>query len=290
MREGVRILRRRLRRKVLTAVEYLRYGWGRTDRQHKFVIVSCQRNSGKYAINCLDSVYCQKYPRHLVRHIFVDDASNDGTDEYVRNWLATHSDHNVEFIRNKKRLGGTHNTLRGISLAEADDIVVELNGDDWFPDSRVLAYLNRVYAADDVWMTYNSLRLNNGPPAPWAGPIPWQVIKNNSFREQPDWISSHLHTFRKRLADHLPDGVMIDPQTGDYWECADDQALYLALLELAGEHSRHIHRITYIYNYRETSHAFQDSSRSVEIARRIRQGRRCMPLTNLDQDFETSAN
>jgi hypothetical protein len=166
-------------------------------------------------------------------------------------------------------------------LAEDDAIVMELNGDDWLPDSRVLAYFSRIFADEDVWMTYNSLRLNNGPPVPWANPIPREVIMRNSFRDQPEWTSSHLHAFRKKLFNHLPAGVMIDPETDGYWECADDQALYLALLELAGEHSRHIHRITYVYNYREASHAFQNNSRSVEIARRIRREQRCNPLGSL---------
>lgn len=286
MREGVKILLKRSRRKVLAGVECFRYGWGSVGLQNKFVVVSCQRNSGKYAIACLDSVYCQAYPRQLVRHVFIDDASDDGTADHIRDWLGTHPDHNVEFICNATRRGGTCNTLRGISRAEADDIVAEVNGDDWLPDSRVLAYLNRVYADGDVWMTYNSLRLNSGSPAPWARPFPREVIMANSFRDFPMWTSSHLHSFRKRLFDHVPAGVMIDPETGDYWECADDQALYLALLELAGQHSRHLHRITYVYNYWQASHAFQDNSRSVEVARRIRQGRRCKPLVSLNPDVK----
>jgi glycosyltransferase involved in cell wall biosynthesis len=282
MREGVGILINRMRRKALAACDFLRYGWGHKGHLHTFVVVSCQRNSREGAISCLDSVYYQEYPRHLVQHIFIDDASDDGTAELVAAWMSAHSDHNVGYIRNPESLGGTKNTLTGMSLADAEAVVVELNGDDWFPDHLVLNYLNRVYADDGVWMTYNSLRLAGGPPVPWARPFSREVIRNNAFRDQQDWTSSALHTFRKRLFDHLPDGVMIDPETGDYWECADDQALYLALLELAGEHSRHIHRITYVYNFRETSHTFKDNSRSVEIARRIRQGRRFEPLNSLD--------
>lgn len=281
MTEGVRIALLRLRRKLLAGCEYLRYGRGRVDQWNRFAIVTCQRNAGAHAIRCLDSVYAQAYPRSLARHIFIDDASDDGTAEGVRAWLSAHPGHNVELIVNPTRLGGTCNTVRGIALADEDEIVAELNGDDWLPDTKVLDYLNRVYARKDIWMTYNSLRLSSGPPASWARPVPRAVVAANAFRDQDEWTTSHLHTFRKRLYDHLPADVMIDPETGTYWECADDQALYLGLFELAGRHSLHLNRITCIYNFWESSHSYADAGKSLATAGRIRQTRRCSPLDRL---------
>lgn len=281
MREGFAILQSRLRRRLMAGFEYLRYGWGDRGPLQNYVVVSCQRNAGKYAIACLTSVYGQDHPRHKIKHVFIDDASDDGTDEQVVAWLAAHPDHNVEYMRNSDRIGGTQNTLRGIARADSTDIVVELNGDDWLPDPRVLTYLNRVYANGAVWMTYNSPRLSSGPAAPWARPVPKKVVASNTFRDQPEWTSSHLHTFRKKLFDHLPMEVMIDPDTGDYWECADDQALYLAMLELAGAHARHIYRVTCVYNYWEASHAYNDGQRSRDLAAKIRRAQRRQPLERL---------
>lgn len=270
----------RIRRKILSGLESLFYFFIRPSQQ-SFVVVSCERNVGDYALFCLDSVYSQGYDKALVKHIFIDDASDDGTHEKIVRWLSEHPDHCVEYTHRKERLGGTYNTLDGFRRAEQGAIVIELNGDDWLPDKKVFDYLSRVYADENVWMTYNTLRVHNGPPVPWARGFSQAVIEQNAFRDQAEWSASHLHTFRKGLFDHLDESIFIDPLTGDYWECADDQAIYLGMLELAGQHSRHLNRVTCIYNFWEASHSFHDNDKSVSTAERIRQMERYKPLKQL---------
>ena len=158
---------------------------------------------------------------------------------------------------------------------------MELNGDDWFPDAGIALFYNKIYADEAVWMTYNTLKLSDGPPASWSKKWPGHVIKNNSFRDQKDWTAGPLQTFRRRLFDYIDEDVFIDPETGAYWECADDQAVYLCLFELAGQHSEHISRISYVYNFNETSHAYVDKEKSIRCATRIRAGRRYQPLEAL---------
>jgi glycosyltransferase involved in cell wall biosynthesis len=245
------------------------------------MVVSCERNAGDYAIRCLESVYCQRYDRDLIKHLFIDDASDDGTHEKVLQWLDQHPDHRVEYLHREERLGGTSNTHYGFNRAEQDTVVIELNGDDWLSDDKVFDHLSRVYTDEDVWMTYNSLRMHNGPPVPWAKSFPPEVVEQNAFRDATDWPASHLHTFRKGLFDHLKEETFFDPQTGDYWECADDQAIYLGMLELAGWHSRHLNRITCVYNFWEESHSYSDNEKSVATAERIRKMARYQPLKGL---------
>jgi glycosyltransferase involved in cell wall biosynthesis len=271
----------RLKRKILAALECLRYSLKVVHSDQYFEIISCERNAGDFALKCLDSVYCQKYKRDKVTHIFIDDASDDGTHEKIVGWLEKHPDHRVQYIHNSSRKGGTSNTVDGIKMASDNAIVIELNGDDWLPDPHLLDFFCKIYSDDAIWMTYNSFRNINGPPSSNARKFPKEVIENNSFRDQEGWSASHLHTFRKRLFDHLDDGVFIDPDSGQYWECADDQALYLSMLELAGRHSRHINRITYVYNFWESSHSHKDEAGSVAIAKRIRMGKRFQPLSGL---------
>jgi len=273
--------RLRLQRKFSAFVEGFNYFFVRPDKQITFCVVSCERNAGAAAAKCLDSVYRQRYNRHLIRHIFIDDASTDNTDAIIRYWLATHPGHTVDYIRNDEWRGGTANTLHGIGLAEEGSIVVELNGDDWLSDSNVFCFLNKVYSDKDVWMTYNTFRSLDGMPALWAQKVPKQVIEQNSFRDYGEWTTSALHSFRKELFGHLLDETFIDPDTGDLWESADDQALYLSLLELSGHHSRHLYRVTYIYNFREDSHCFSGSKESESRAKRIRQSHRYNPLEKL---------
>jgi glycosyltransferase involved in cell wall biosynthesis len=260
-----------IRRKFLAILEGI-FALCTVSRQsQQFYVVSCERNAGPSALKCLDSVYRQRYSRHLIRHIFIDDASNDGTHELVLDWLRSHPDHTVAYIHQDTRQGGTANTLQGFRLAPDDAIVIELNGDDWLADNGVFPFLNRVYASTDVWMTNNTLRYDNGLPALWARPFPREVIENNGYRDLGEWISSAPHTFRKRLFNHLREDTFLDPETGDYWESADDQAIYLAMLELAGHHALHLHRVLYVYNFRESSHCFHGADLSEGRARRIRQ-------------------
>jgi glycosyltransferase involved in cell wall biosynthesis len=210
--------------------------------------------------------------------LFIDDDSDDGTHEIIQNWLTEHPNNNVEYIRNPQRLGGTANTVQGFGMAPASAIVMEVNGDDWLSDRRVAQFFNKIYTDDDVWMTYNTLRFSNGPPAPWARKWPTEVIRENAFRDSEDWTTGHLHTFRKGLFDHVDEEAFIDPATGNYWECADDQAIYLSLFELAGTHSKNINRISYVYNFNESSHAYADHEKSKACAARIRAGKRYQPI------------
>lgn len=279
--ERIYIAKIRLYRKLRAVKEWLSYVQTTPQKNMCFEIVTCERNAGNFSLKCLNSVYRQAYPSEKIRHIFIDDASDEETTDLINAWLQKHPAHRVEFIRNRTRRGGTANTLMGFRMARSGSIVMELNGDDWLADCGVLSFLNRVYADPDVWMTYNTPRYASGPPALWVGRIPDKIVTSNSFREMGGWVSSHPHTFRRELFDHIRDDTLIDPETGAFWESADDQAIYLAMLELAGSHSMHLHRTTYVYNFHEQSHVYSDGAGSEARARRIRLQPKYQPLESL---------
>ena len=259
--------------------EILRYAFAVPRKHRRFHIVTTQRNAGSDAIACLESVAGQDYPRESTLHLVIDDASDDGTAELIEQWCERHPDHPVELVRRRERLGGTFNTIDGIRRADNDSIVVELNGDDRLPDPKVLTFLNKVYRDPDVWMTYNTQRESTGV-IPFQLPPSRRVRRTRSYREHP-WSTSHLHTFRRRLFDHVPEEVMIDPETGDHWASADDVALYLWMLELAGPHARHLWRITCWYNFHEQTEFRLDRTGQLDRERRIRNHPRADPLDAL---------
>ena len=263
------------------ALEWARYGVRTPATRQRFWIVSCARNAGEAAIRCLDSVYAQKYDRSKIVHLFIDDASDDGTEPRVEEWLRARPDHSVRYRRNARRVGGTPNTVSGFREAPPGSIVVELNGDDWLPDPGVLAFFDRVYADGDVWMTYNSVRSADPSLRVRSRPVPPWIVRANRFRDYR-WVTHHLHTFRRELFGHVQEEHLIDPGTGEFWESADDQAIYLAMLELAGTRSRHIHRTTCVYNPRAALDPSRDRAGSKERERRIRRSRRYHPLQSLE--------
>jgi glycosyltransferase involved in cell wall biosynthesis len=249
--------------------EIVRYGLTRPKFHHDFYIVSCARHAGEDAVRCLASVHDQRYPRERIHHIYIDDASTDGTHERIAQWLREHPAHCVNYVHRDRRVGGTANNLDGFRRASPGAIVIELNGDDWLPDARTLDFLNRVYADPAVWMTYNTLRALDGS-IPKPVPYPRSVVAANAFRRCLRY-SSHLHSFRRELFDRVREDSLIDPRTGEYWASSDDLALYYPLLELAGRHARHLSRITYIYNYTAMAEERLDRSGQHDRARRIRE-------------------
>ncbi len=260
----------RLRRKFFLYFESARYANVSPHKDQFFWIVSCERNVGSDAIKCLESIYRQNYDKTKYVHLFIDDHSNNGTKELIEAWLEQHPDHNVRFIARTKRVGGTANTVDGFRMAPAEAIVLEVNGDDWLPDSDVLNFLNKVYDNPQVWMTYNTFMYSDGRSPEHNHPYPQCIVTKGDYRNYTKWVGQHLHTFRAPLFSHLAEETFIDPQTGEYWESADDQAIYLSLLELSGIHARHIYRTTYIYNYHESADDKLDHSGSVDRASRIR--------------------
>jgi glycosyltransferase involved in cell wall biosynthesis len=259
---------RLLRRAAGRCLEILKYSVVRPAIDRRFHLVSAQRNAGEAAIACLQSVFDQRYPRELVRHIFIDDASTDETPELIEAWLEDHPEHCVEFIRNRNRTGMLANNIEGFALAAPDDIGVELNGDDWLPDPGVLTFLNKVYADDDVWLTYNTLRRSDGTILFTVPPS--RSLKQSARYRGASWMTSHLHTFRALLYQMIPEDALVDPTTGSYWAMAQDIAVYLAMLEMAGHRARHLYRITAAYNLHESSDEIRDRGEQLELTRRIR--------------------
>ena len=248
-------------------------------KQFIYIITSVY-NSGEVICRTLQSVYDQDYPKSLYRHIVINDASIDSTDDAIRKWLANHPDHKVEYIKNKKRLGSCANNTRGFKMAKPGDLVVELNGDDWLYSDSTITFVNKVFANKKVWMTYNTSADPAGKRLSWTKKIPPEIVKNNSYREST-WLSSHLHAFRAELFSHVNEADLIDPDTKTYWQAAADHAHYMPMLELAGSHARHIYSILYVYNKNEKSIYNVNRDYQKQCADKINKLRKYQPLKKL---------
>ncbi len=248
--------------------------------RHRFQVVSAAHDAGAWIEQHLDSIHEQRYPRQLIRHVLVDDASRDDTEARVLAWLAAHPEHAVEYIRNTERQGGCANLTREFRRSPAGSIVLQVDGDDWLPDAGVFDFLNRVYQDGEVWMTYNSWQFPDGRPSVNSQPIPDAVIESGAYRDYL-WISSHLHSFRSELFKHVRDESLIDPATGQHWTSAVDMSHYFPMLELAGRHARHVRRATYVYNLHPGSLINSQRERQKACELSIRALPRYRPLADL---------
>lgn len=219
----------------------------RSRSPHTFCIVSAGHNVAKFVERHMDSIATQDYDSTRVHHVIVDDASTDGTGDIVDQRIERRGASGLRRVHNDVRRGGCANLTRAFREAPAESIVLQVDADDWLPDPRVLAYLDMLYHDPDLWMTYNSWVFPDGRASLNSDPIPRRIVERNAFRDH-SWISSHLHSFRRELFDHVEEQSLMDPETGDYWTAAVDMSHYFPMLELAGAHARHVRRITYVYN------------------------------------------
>lgn len=128
-----------------------------------------------------------------------------------------------------------------------EDIIVTLDGDDWFSDNQVLSRLLHYYSNKKIWMAFGQFVVWNGGDRfshGWTG-LPdhnWSNIRNVRF------TSTHLRTSKAFLFRKVLKSDLIGP-TGNFWEMTGDQACYFPQLEMAGkDRVYYANDINMIYN------------------------------------------
>ena len=139
-------------------------------------------NVEKWILYNIRSVKAQKHKDFEC--IFVSDQGTDNTTSIIEKEIK--GDDRFKLFINEERTGALGSTNYGIKKAcpDDEDILVVLDGDDWFPDAGTLSYLNETYEIEQCWMTYGSYVEY---PAKVRGkfnkPLPEQVIENQLYRQ-----------------------------------------------------------------------------------------------------------
>jgi len=209
----------------------------------KFNIIVPFHNCREWIGKCIDSIKKQKYKNFTC--ILIDDMTADNSASIVNDKIA--DDGRFKLITNKTRKYALANIVEAIKGAECDDedIIILLDGDDWFASSRTLGKLCDAYE-DNTLMTYGSYVYHPGgqkgvEPSEYSE----EVIKTNSFRKVR-WRASHLRTFKYKLWKNLDKNDLKDDDK--YYEMTYDQAIMLPLLEMASERSKYIPETLHVYN------------------------------------------
>jgi glycosyltransferase involved in cell wall biosynthesis len=208
------------------------------------VIIPSYNNRQWYKRN-LSSVLAQDY--HNFSVIYVDDCSSDRTGELVEKFTARRSSGNlVHLIRNPVRLGALQNLYNTIHSRRDDEIVILLDGDDWFAHNGVLKKINKVYANPNCWMTYGQYLSWPDNLIGYSREIASEIIDANSFREN-EWCSSHLRSFYAWLFKLIKLKDLMSP-CATFYRMAWDQAIMFPMLEMSGHRAKFISEVLYIYN------------------------------------------
>lgn len=209
-----------------------------------FVIVTASYNNKEWYQRNLDSVFSQTYPHW--RLIYINDCSPDNTGYLVQEYVQTRGmQDRVLFIDNKRRRGHLANQYNAIHMCAPDEIIVNLDGDDWFAHTHVLEYLNHIYQ-DNVLMTYGQFWYFKRNTKGLCKVVPSSVVETNSIRDYPSWVLSHPRTFYAGLFQRIKLEDLL--YQGDYYPMCADIATMYPMFEMAAERARFIPDILYVYN------------------------------------------
>lgn len=225
------------------------------------MIIIPTRNNSEWVERNLSSVASQNVDNWHA--ICINDASTDDTGKKIEHFIATHNlQDKILLINNETRLGALANIIKAVYTCDHWDVVVTLDGDDWFNGSDVLQKLDTVYADDNIWMTYGSYQEHpSGKKGSFVRSIPENIIASNGYRKHT-WSASHLRTFYAWLFKSIKiEDLKID---GEFFAMAWDLAFMFPMLELSGGKFKYITDILYIYNV-QTPHNDHKVNRALQV-------------------------
>ena len=248
-------------------------------KNNKFIIISTVYNKSKWVRFNINSIKQQSYINYLAAYGY--DKSTDDTLEHLVN--AINSDPNFLIYDNPNPgcflncFMGTYNYLKDNNLINPEDIIVEVDGDDWLLHPFVLQYLNQIYQDENIWMTYG--QYIHYPSGELGGHYELElndyVDQTNSYRINT-FPYSHLKTYKAFLLDNITDEDLTDPTTGKYFNAAADFALCMPLVEQAGKNR--IYRVPEaLYVYNTSSDLESETNNRVDLQKEIEQRIRQIP-------------
>lgn len=218
---------------------------------NKFTIIVPSFNNEEWAETNLASILNQTYENYRV--IYIDDASTDETYSTVCNIVGDLPHWKV--VRNKENKGAAYNYIEYVKtlFPDDDEILVHLDGDDWFYDEHVLENLNKFYNEKDCWMTYGDFVCYDGFGAatesfPQGTPYPDFIHKYKLYRKDT-WRASHLRTYKYFLWKSIDtDDLKSKIDNKYFWHASDLAWAYPALEMCPKDKIGVVDFLTCVYN------------------------------------------
>ena len=204
------------------------------------IILTTTYNCEKYVERCLYSIMSQSFKNF--KCYITDDLSTDSTTNIVEEIIK--NDNRFILIKNKEKMfqpGNYDQVIRGLDIDD-NEICVEVDGDDWLPNSNVLSFIDEVYKDVNIWMTSGSFKYHDGRPGFANPPQNFTNIRKQTF------TLSHMRTWKSWLWKKIKEEDLKD-DGGNYWNVAGDLSFMFPMLEMSGEkHFKFIQNVLYIYN------------------------------------------
>jgi glycosyltransferase involved in cell wall biosynthesis len=244
-------------------------------KENKFIVISTVYNKEKWVGFNVNSIKQQSYKNFIAAYAY--DLSEDKSIWEL--YRSISQDERFHIIENKDQENRSctgnflncYKELKERNLIQPEDIIVEVDADDWLLHPFVFDYLNQAYQDPYVWMTYG--HYIEYPTGQVGGHFHMHLRDDNNVREYP-FAYSHLKTYKAWLFDRIPEDYFRDPRTGKYWKTTADFAICMPMVEMAGkDRIVRFDQPIYVYNRSEDlgSESMTKLEEQKEAERLIRQ-------------------
>jgi len=239
-----------------------------------FVIIIPSYNNGQWVDKNLSSAFNQKY--NNFRIVYINDCSTDDTEQKVIEFIDNNKAWDkITLFSNETNQGAMANWYKAIHLCDDDEIVVNLDGDDWLANDQVLQKINAIYSNEDVWLTYGQYQ---SWPHGFVGicrQLPDIIIEHRAYRRYP-YFTSHLRTYYAWLFKKIKKEDLI--YNDEFLPVACDVGFMLPMMEMVGNRFKFVKDILYIYNMSNPLNDHKIKAKQMKDVREYIQSKKPYPL------------
>ena len=233
---------------------------------NKFIIISTVYNKEKWIGFNINSIKQQSYKNFTA--IYAYDNSSDNSLQELDKHIAKDDRFHIVLNRNQdsqiSNFLYAYDYMKSLNQIEPEDIIVEVDADDWLLHPFVLDYLNQAYQDPNIWMSYG--HYIEYPSGKVGGHFN-MYLPDNNIRQNP-FAYSHLKTYKAWLFDKVPREYLINPETGKYWNITADFAMCMPMVEMAGK-DRIVRFDQPIYVYNSGDDSGSESKSRLEEQKRV---------------------
>jgi len=230
----------------------------------KLFIVTASFNNENNIEKYINSINIQNYP--LYRICYVDDSSTDKTISLCKEYKESIFKNKMNILVNGSTKKQAYSKYRSYSLADDDEVLVFVDGDDWLFHKNVfhfISYLYMKYPSNKItcgsFMTiFEKKEIIQKNTTTDKTNIEYTVVPlNYNCRQDKIWKYSHLRTGYSYLFKNIPN-EHLQNKNGDWLEsCTDVAEMYWALQQC--KQYIYIHNVLLCYN-KDNSILYSNSS------------------------------
>ena len=203
----------------------------------RIIVLTTIYNCDKYLERCLNSIKYQNYKSWIC--YLLNDLSTDNSKQIAEKYC--YEDSRFVLVDNDKKYyqPGNYDQILRSNLVKDDDIVVEVDGDDWLATPEAFSKIVAKHA-EGFLITHGSFTHSDGRPG-FSKPFSVDQLRVSIAN------ATHLRSWRAKLWKNIEVTDLF--VNGWYAETAGDVFFMIPMLEMAGDDRiYHMEDILYIYN------------------------------------------